>query len=43
MKIHALRSISKIKGSRAAEALSNVAASHAGYLRAEAERLMKKG
>jgi hypothetical protein len=43
MKIHALRSISKIKGSRAAEALRNVAASHAGYLRAEAERLMKKG
>jgi hypothetical protein len=42
MKIHALRSISRIKGDRASEALRKAAGSGRAYLRAEAERLLKK-
>ncbi|MBI5576614.1 MAG: HEAT repeat domain-containing protein [Deltaproteobacteria bacterium] len=43
MKIHALKSISKISGGRASEALQNALRSPEPYLRMEAERLVRKG
>jgi hypothetical protein len=42
MKTHALRSISKMHGEKAREALENATRSPEGYLRAEAERLRRK-
>ncbi|MDA8123270.1 MAG: HEAT repeat domain-containing protein [Deltaproteobacteria bacterium] len=41
MKSHALRSISKIRGEKAREALQRCAKAPEGYLRMEAERLLK--
>jgi len=41
MKSHALRSISKIRGENAREALQRCAKAPEGYLRMEAERLLK--
>jgi HEAT repeat protein len=43
MKTHALRSISKISGTRASEALDKAARAPEPYLRMEAERLVRKG
>ena len=43
MKTHALRSISKISGTRANEALQNALRAPEAYLRMEAERFVKKG
>jgi hypothetical protein len=42
MKSHALRSISKISGAKAEEALERAAKAPEKYLRAEAERILRR-
>jgi hypothetical protein len=42
MKTHALRSISKMSGEKAKEGLERAARAPEKYLRAEAERLLRK-